>query len=267
MPCHHDRRMTKPVARRPLRPSGYNGMGPSATLPLLDRWPASTSSWRLASSPMALVTRPYRLPPRAPLTVVTQLALLLMVTVASATPAVEYFTEVEIDQIRDTQDIGERTAVFLDIAKTRLIYLGLEEAPKKKGEGKATKVVKTLINIFQPGATAQVDQEQANEAEAAEESDAELVEFSSAELLRGYYQALEEAMDNIDDAYERKRGNVRKPLEALKEFTVGSIPALKKFDTETDGENAALSDAIEQAELALDGAKAALKTIPKTAGN
>jgi hypothetical protein len=54
MPCHRDRRMTKPVARRPLRPTGVDGMGP-----------ASTSSWRLASSPMALVTRPYRLPPRA----------------------------------------------------------------------------------------------------------------------------------------------------------------------------------------------------------
>ena len=25
-----DRRMTKPVARRPLRPTGYDGMGPAA---------------------------------------------------------------------------------------------------------------------------------------------------------------------------------------------------------------------------------------------
>ena len=65
MLCHRDRRMTKPEARRPLRPTGYDGMGPAAALPLLDRWGASTSSWRLASSPMALVTRPYRLPPRA----------------------------------------------------------------------------------------------------------------------------------------------------------------------------------------------------------
>ncbi len=65
MLCHHDRRMTKPEARRPLRPTGYDGMGPAAALPLLDRWRASTSSWRLASSPMALVTRPYRFPPRA----------------------------------------------------------------------------------------------------------------------------------------------------------------------------------------------------------
>ena len=64
MLCHHDRRTTKPEARRPLRPTGYDGMGPSAALPLLDRWKASTSSWRLAASPMALVTRPYRLPPQ-----------------------------------------------------------------------------------------------------------------------------------------------------------------------------------------------------------
>ena len=60
---HHDRRMTKPEARRPLRPTGYDGMGPAARDA---RWGASTSSWRLASSPMALVTRPYTLPPRAP---------------------------------------------------------------------------------------------------------------------------------------------------------------------------------------------------------
>ena len=30
MPCHRDRRMTKPVARIPLRPTGVDGMGPSA---------------------------------------------------------------------------------------------------------------------------------------------------------------------------------------------------------------------------------------------
>ena len=30
MLCHRDRRMTKPEARRPLRPTGYDGMGPSA---------------------------------------------------------------------------------------------------------------------------------------------------------------------------------------------------------------------------------------------
>ena len=68
MPCHHDRRTTKPEARRPLRPSGVDGMGPAAALPLspdIARWGASTSSLRLASGPMAFVTRPPRVPPQA----------------------------------------------------------------------------------------------------------------------------------------------------------------------------------------------------------
>jgi len=30
MLCHRDRRMAKPVARRPLPPSGYDGMGSAA---------------------------------------------------------------------------------------------------------------------------------------------------------------------------------------------------------------------------------------------
>ena len=36
-----DRRMTKPVARRPLPPSGYDGMGPAAERCTME---ASTSS-------------------------------------------------------------------------------------------------------------------------------------------------------------------------------------------------------------------------------
>ncbi len=38
MVLHRDRRTTKSVTRTPLRPTGYGGIGPSATLPLLDRW-------------------------------------------------------------------------------------------------------------------------------------------------------------------------------------------------------------------------------------
>ena len=57
MVSHRDRRTTKSVTRTPLRPMGYGGIGPSAALPLLDRWRTSTSSWRLAYGPMALVTR------------------------------------------------------------------------------------------------------------------------------------------------------------------------------------------------------------------
>ena len=61
---HRDRRTTKSVTRTPLRPTGYGGIEPSATLPLLDRWGTSTSSRRLAYDPMALVTRSRRVLPR-----------------------------------------------------------------------------------------------------------------------------------------------------------------------------------------------------------
>ena len=61
---HRDRRTTKPAARTPLRPKGSGGIVPSATLPLLTDGRASASSWRLASGPMALVTRPCRVLPR-----------------------------------------------------------------------------------------------------------------------------------------------------------------------------------------------------------
>ncbi len=71
MVSHRDRRTTKSVTRTPLRPTGYGGIGPSATLPLLDRWchrpsrcRTSNSSRRLAYGPMALVTRSRRVLPR-----------------------------------------------------------------------------------------------------------------------------------------------------------------------------------------------------------
>jgi hypothetical protein len=184
----------------------------------------------------------------------------LSVTVVAAA---EYFTVLEIDQIREAHEIGRRVPVFLNIAQTRLVYLGLQEVEKKE-EGKASRVAKALVSVFQPGMAVEAEKAEAEAKTRAEESDAELVEFTRTELLRGIYQALEEAMDNIDDAYERKRGDVRGPLEELKQFTETTIPLLKRFEPETFREKSALQDALEQAELALEGAKSALKIVPKT---
>ena len=175
----------------------------------------------------------------------------------------EYFTVLEIDQIREAQEIGRRVPVFLNIAQTRLVYLGLQEVEKKE-EGKASRVAKALVSVFQPGMAVEAEKAEAEAKTRAEESDAELVEFTRTELLRGIYQALEEAMDNIDDAYERKRGDVRGPLEELKQFTETTIPLLKRFEPETSREKSALQDALEQAELALEGATSALEIVPKT---
>jgi hypothetical protein len=184
----------------------------------------------------------------------------LSVTVVAAA---EYFTVLEIDQIREAHEIGRRVPVFLNIAQTRLVYLGLQEVEKKE-EGKASRVAKALVSVFQPGMAVEAEKAEAEAKTRAEESDAELVEFTRTELLRGIYQALEEAMDNIDDAYERKRGDVRGPLEELKQFTETTIPLLKRFEPETSREKSALQDALEQAELALEGATSALEIVPKT---
>jgi hypothetical protein len=54
MPCHRNRRMTKPVARRPLRPTGVDGMGPAAALPLYP----DIARWRAASC-RCVVVAPY----------------------------------------------------------------------------------------------------------------------------------------------------------------------------------------------------------------
>jgi hypothetical protein len=182
---------------------------------------------------------------------------------AAAAAADEYFTELEIDQIRETQEIARRVPVFLNIAEARLVYLGLAEVEKKE-PGKVSKVAKALASVFQPGMAVEAEKAEAEAKTQAAESDAQLKEFTRTELLRGFCQALEETMDNIDDAYERKRGDVRGPLEDLEKFTEKTIPLLKRFEPETSREKSALSEAIEQAELALEGAKSALKIVPKT---
>ncbi len=71
-------------------------------------------------------------------------------------------------------------------------------------------------------------------------------------------------MDNIDDAYEQGRGDIREPLNSLKDFIEDSIPLLLRFEVENESEDIALEDAITQSELALEGAEAALDTVPRT---
>src|ERR1019366_7798563 len=90
-----------------------------------------------------------------------------------------------------------------------------------------------------------------------------LNKFTHAELLRGYIQALDESMDNIDHAYSDKR-DVRGPVENLEKFTRESMPILEKFEAKNDAEKTALKDALDKAKEANDGAKEALKKVPKT---
>jgi hypothetical protein len=188
----------------------------------------------------------------------------MLACLASVTPssAAEYFTNLEIDQIRETQNVGRRIPLFLQIAEIRLTYLGLIETEEEiEAENPAGNFFeRTLIRIIAPEAADDLERVSNEQPEF----DDDVTVFSRADLLRGYYQAIEEAMDNIDDAYERRRGDVRGPLEDLKEFLEETLPLLRTAAPENLDEEIALEDAIEIAELARDGAAEALEIVPKT---
>jgi hypothetical protein len=190
----------------------------------------------------------------------------LLVSVLFAEPASaqrrDYFTELEIANIQEAQEIGYRTEVLLGIAARRLALAGLIESDERDpsaGPGFGGKLGRALITILNPAA--------AEEIKAVEDEraalDHDLSGHSRADLLRGYSQALDETMDNIDDAYERNRGDITGSLENLRDFTETSRELLLSAEPESGNEEDAVQDAIEQTELAFEGARDALETIPR----
>jgi len=212
---------------------------------------------------MTHATSTPRIPGRQPLTIAVGLALAAALAALPAAAA-DYFTPAEIDQIREAQEIERRIPVFLEIAEIRLAMLGLIEVeePEEEGDGG---FARAIIGILSPDAKEQL--ERAEEAERRPEFANDLTVYTRGELLRGYYQAIEEAMDNIDDAWERGRGDVRPPIESLKEFVETTIPILEEYAPRNADEEVALEDAIDIAELAREGADAALEVVPKTEDN
>lgn len=168
----------------------------------------------------------------------------------------EYFTETELDNIRDAQELNLRIPAYFKLAERRLITLGLMNKTDKELE-KAKK---------------EQEQYEKEKAKAGPKAGpikppvddlAYLKDFSRTELLRGYTQALTEIMDNIDDAYEQKK-DVRGPLEAFEKFTRETRAIVAKFEAKTAVEKTALQEALDRADEANNGAKDALKKVPKT---
>ena len=188
----------------------------------------------------------------------------LLAALAGASPgdAAEYFTDAEIERIRDAQNIERRIPVFLEIAGVRLVRLGIMDGDTEVADSgeEGNGLTRTIIRLLDPEAANELDEL----ARQQDEFSNDLSVFTQADLLRGYFQALDEAMDNIDDASERGRGDVRRPLEELLEFTQDTIPILRAFSPENRNQEIALEDAIEIAELARDGASEALDVVPRT---
>jgi hypothetical protein len=189
---------------------------------------------------------------------VTLIVLLALPRLASAKE--EYLTEDELDLIRDAQELSARVPVYLKLAEKRLAFLGLIEksAEEKEKEQKAKE--KAEKDAKKP---AKAGETKANAKKTALEDMTYLADFTRSELLRGYAQALDEVMSNIDDAFNR-RLEVRDPLEDLEKFTRETMAVLGKFQPKNNGEQLALSEAIDKAKEANNGAKEAMNIVPKT---
>jgi hypothetical protein len=188
-------------------------------------------------------------------------SLLLMVALAalvSAAPKKEYFTEDELDLIRDAQDLSVRVPTYLKLAERRLVFLGIME----KSQQQIDKERKEKEKRAKEQKKASTDS-RANADKAPIDDTSYLEDFSPSELLRGYIQAIDEIMSNIDDSYSRKL-DVRDSVEDLAKFTRDTIPLLEKFKPQNQNERAALKDAVDKANEASNLAKDALKVVPKT---
>ena len=188
------------------------------------------------------------------------LSLLIVLSFAAslfAAPKNEYFTEDELDLIRDAQELGQRVPVYFKLAERRLIFLGLMEKSEKEKEKERKEKEKRDKKKKKAGDTRAT----ANKVDPDDTS--YLADFTSAELLLGYIEALDEITSNIDSAYSRKL-DVRDSLEDLEKFTVETIPVLEKFKPKNDTERAAIEEAIEKAKDTQAETKEALRSVPKT---
>jgi len=174
-----------------------------------------------------------------------------------AVPKKEYFTEDELDRIRDAQELGQRVPLYLKLAERRLIFLGLIEKSEKEKEKELKEKEKREKDRKKAGDT------RATANKVDPEDTSYLADFTSAELLRGYIEALDEITTNIDYAYSRKL-DVRDQLEDLEKFTRETIPVLEKFKPKNNGERTAMEEAIDKAKETQDQTKEALNTVPKT---
>jgi hypothetical protein len=187
------------------------------------------------------------------------LALIVALPRVAATKT-EYLTEAEIDLIRDAQELNQRIPIYLKLAEKRLAFLGLiekSEQERQKELKAKEKAEKDAKRPPKPGET------KANAKNTALEDMTYLADFSRSELLRGYIQAIDEVMSNIDEAYNR-RLEVRDSLEDLEKFTRETAVALGKFQPKNNSEQVVLSEAVDKAKEANNGAKEAMSIVPKT---
>jgi hypothetical protein len=150
----------------------------------------------------------------------------------------DYLNEEEDDQVRKAQKPDDRAKVFMKIADRRLAAItGVKVDPTDK---KAQK-----------------------KAEEEEREWGPLPKLSRADLLGHYARAIEELIAKLEDAHERnpKSSDLPRALVVIKDATERQLQILRALSPETkdEAEARALATAIEQAEMANQGASKGLK--------
>lgn len=136
----------------------------------------------------------------------------------------DHLTEEEADQVREIQVIDKRIEVFIFAADRRLLLLTNPAAKQTKKE---------------------------------EERWGPLPKGTRVELLQDYKHILEEAMEKLDDAYERDRKSelLPKALHKFKEAANRHLTQLRSLAPQMaeKREQNALTEAIEEAQTATKG--------------
>jgi hypothetical protein len=136
----------------------------------------------------------------------------------------DHLTEKEADLIREWQEVDKRIEIFVKAADRRLMLLQ------------------------NPAAT---------QTEKEEKNWGPLPTGTKLELLTDYKRLLEEAIEKLEDAYERnaKSPQISKALKKFKEAATGHLGILRSLagKMETKPEQRALAEAVEEAETATKG--------------
>jgi len=179
----------------------------------------------------------------------------------------EYFTDEEIDYLRDAQGLTQRVPALLRLANIRLVSLSMKEKSKEDKElEKRISEIREELSGRPPAKATPAPAPKPGEKPkqpSNEISRPYLNELSRTELLRGYIEALDEVKSVIDDAYRDKQ-DVRGVLEQFEKFLRESNPLLRRFQSKNDDEFQAILDAKSTTEESLDDAQDALKKVPKT---
>jgi hypothetical protein len=187
------------------------------------------------------------------------MTLILGAAIGVTTPAAaqrEYFSAAEVDRLRDAQGIEFRVPLYMRLADKRLVALGIKELTAKELEAQRKEDAKLDDRVYNTTGRSPVRTNK-------EDPDGYLRDYTKAELLRGYIEAVDDLMSFIEDAYKRKI-DVRPHLEALEKYARANRPLLDRFKARNDAEDAALEDAIEKTEEALKGSADALEKIAPT---